>query len=113
MKTTDKKEIVKKLEDETKRIYTIRTTLFKDGESKQISETIYREPFVTLTVEEADRILAMLKEQEIVVRCKDCRYGLYCTDRETTYQCFKWNSGEFGMIHEQNWFCADGVKKDE
>lgn len=47
-----------------------------------------------------------------VVRCKDCRYGQYCTDGKTTYQCFKWNSGEFGMLHEQNWFCADGERKE-
>lgn len=46
-----------------------------------------------------------------IVRCKDCRYGQYCTDGETTYQCFKWNSGEFGMLHEQNWFCADGEQR--
>ena len=47
-----------------------------------------------------------------IVRCKDCRYGQYCTDGETTYQCFKWNSNEFGALHEQDWFCADGVKKE-
>lgn len=46
-----------------------------------------------------------------VVRCKDCRYGQYCTDGETTYQCFKWNSNEFGALHEQDWFCADGKRK--
>ena len=47
----------------------------------------------------------------IIVRCKDCRYGQYCTDGETTYQCFKWNSNEFGALHEQDWFCADGERK--
>lgn len=46
-----------------------------------------------------------------LVRCKDCRYGQHCTDRKTTYQCFKWNSGEFGVLHEQDWFCADGERK--
>lgn len=45
-----------------------------------------------------------------LIRCKDCRYGQYCTDGETTYQCFKWNSGEFGVLHEQYWFCADGER---
>lgn len=47
-----------------------------------------------------------------IVRCKDCRYGQYCTDGETTYQCFKWNSNEFGALHEQDWFCADGKRKE-
>lgn len=48
-----------------------------------------------------------------IVRCKDCRYGQYCTDGETTYQCFKWNSSEFGALHEQDWFCADGERKPD
>lgn len=46
-----------------------------------------------------------------LVLCMDCRYGQYCTDGKTTYQCFKWNSGEFGMLHKQNWFCADGERR--
>ena len=52
-------------------------------------------------------------EMDELVRCKDCRYGQYCTDGETTYQCFKWNSGEFGMLHEQDWFCADGERRED
>lgn len=64
-------------------------------------------------------IMAMIKTRSAtptidavpVVRCKDCRYGQYCTDGETTYQCYKWNSGEFGVLHEQDWFCADGKRK--
>ena len=51
------------------------------------------------------------REQEIV-RCKDCRYGQYCTDGKTTYQCFKCNSGEFGVLHEQDWFCGDGERRN-
>ena len=51
-------------------------------------------------------------DKQKIVRCKDCRYGQHCTDGETTYQCFKWNSNEFGAVHEQDWFCADGMRKD-
>lgn len=51
-------------------------------------------------------------EMDELVQCKNCRYGQYCTDGETTYQCFKWNSNEFGALHEQDWFCADGEKKE-
>lgn len=54
--------------------------------------------------------LSMLKEQPEIIRCKDCKYGQKCTDGETTYQCFKWNCGEFWELHEQNWFCADGQR---
>ena len=45
-----------------------------------------------------------------LVRCKDCKYGQKRTNGKTTYQCFKWNSNEFGALHKQDWFCADGVK---
>ena len=47
-----------------------------------------------------------------IVRCKECRYGQKCTDGKTTFQCFKWNSAEFGALHEQDWYCADGVKRE-
>lgn len=49
---------------------------------------------------------------EEIIRCKDCRYGQQCTEKRTTYQCFKWNCGEFGEVHEQDWFCADGEAKE-
>ena len=44
--------------------------------------------------------LALLKEQEAVVRCKDC----------------KWNNGFTGcdkylLPHGGDWFCADGERK--
>jgi hypothetical protein len=81
---------------------------------------------ITIGIAEAEALLELLKEQEgiiktledisptinavPVVRCKDCRYGQYCTDGETTYQCFKWNSNEFGALHEQDWYCADGQR---
>ena len=53
------------------------------------------------------------KPVDELVRCKDCKYGQYCTDGETTYQCYKWNSNEFGALHEQDWFCADGERKSD
>ena len=46
--------------------------------------------------------LALLKEQEEVVRCKDCkkRYTVLCIQEEV------------GNINNQdNWYCADGERK--
>ena len=54
--------------------------------------------------------LARKADMVEVVRCKDCKYGQKRTNGKTTYQCFKWNSNEFGALHKQDWFCADGVK---
>ena len=63
-----------------------------------------------ITLGEFDERIKPLADVEAVVRCKDCKYGQKCTNGKTTYQCFKWNSNEFGALHKQDWFCADGVK---
>ena len=57
-------KIISKLENEVKRTYAIKTAIYKDG--KKINEEIteYREPFVTITIEMADKILALLKEDK-------------------------------------------------
>ena len=51
--------------------------------------------------------LAMLKEQEAVIRCKDCKHSEKCVEPYKDYWCnlyegYKW----------QDWFCADGERKD-
>lgn len=53
---------------------------------------------VELPIEQAKEILALLKEQETVVRCKDCKYY----DENGT--CMK-----DGFLTD-DWFCADGEK---
>ena len=47
-------------------------------------------------------ILALLKEQEAIVRCKDCKNfdGLDCKVNDIT------------NIMDTNWFCADGKRKE-
>lgn len=46
----------------------------------------------------------LLKEQEAVVRCKDCKHGEpgACGDG---IDCD-------GVWHDDDWFCADGERKD-
>ena len=46
--------------------------------------------------------ITMLKEQEAVVRCKDCKHG------EVLNNCIMCNSG----AHNPDWFCADGEKRE-
>lgn len=59
--------------------------------------------------------LALLKEQEII-RCKDCKYGLYTG---TEYLCDR-HSGHVNRFgedqyykewHNGNWYCADGERR--
>lgn len=104
----DREKIIEKLEKEVKRTYAIKSAVWECGENgyKKIGEEVteHREPFVTLTIEMTDKILALLKEQVAVVHCKDCKH---------------WNADE----HDCNikigwfacgadWFCADGKRQE-
>lgn len=66
----NREKIIEKLEKEVKRTYAIKTAMYEYDKTgyEKISEEIteHREPFVTLTIEMADKILALLKEQEVV-----------------------------------------------
>ncbi len=52
-----------------------------------------------------ERIEKLLKEQEAVVRCKDCKYSL-SNSRFCAYPHKKNN------IQQGDWFCADGERKE-
>ena len=58
----------------------------------------------------AESAIALLKEQEAVVRCKDCEHCYFASNRipsEQNYAC-----GKHGFDVAPDWFCADGVAKD-
>ena len=57
-------KIISKLEKEVKRTYVIKTAIYKNGEKVDEEITEHREPFVTITMEMADKILALLKEDK-------------------------------------------------
>ena len=53
--------------------------------------------------------LALLKEQEAVVRCKDCKY----CDKRNCADGYGWcNRNGEGHGTTDDWFCADGERKD-
>lgn len=56
------------------------------------------------TQDAIDYVLALLKSQPQIVRCKDCKHGKpdACGDG---VDCD-------GAWHDDEWFCADGEKKD-
>ena len=92
----NKQKIIDRLEKDTRRTYAIKTSLFENGENKPISETVRRSPFVTITVETADKILELLKDQTEIVHCVDCVH-------------FKEGVCElYGFRREDGYFCADG-----
>ena len=60
-----------------------------------------------------DDALAMLKEHEAVVRCKDCKYAYLTDDGECKY-C-EMEKDDNGFLIEKyrswDWFCADGERR--
>ena len=52
-----------------------------------------------------------------LVRCKDCKHGsIYMTEDvcgKTLIECNHPELGDNIAIHAWDWFCADGVRKDE
>ena len=46
-------------------------------------------------------VLAFLKEQEAVVRCKDCKY----------YHGVNFGCGALNLYPKPDWFCADGERR--
>lgn len=61
---------------------------------------------VELIHKKNERIEKLLKEQEAIVRCKDCKWKYEDDGRSLC----GYHSGWFPA--EPNWFCADGVKRE-
>ena len=59
-------KVISKLEKEVQRTYSIKTTVFQNGEKVSEEINTHREPFVGIPIEMADKILAILKEQDAV-----------------------------------------------
>ena len=64
---------------------------------------------VIVILEDADNVVSPFAKMPEIVRCKDCKwnsgygrgmYACFCT-------CYK-----TGSPHKDNWFCADGERKD-
>jgi len=51
-----------------------------------------------LTKEQQDRLKGTFDDFVVVVRCKDCKHHLEC---------------DYWIENGDNWFCADGKRKEE
>lgn len=94
----NREKVIAKLEKETKRTYAIKTSLFDGKENKPISETIHREPFVTMTIEMADKILELLKEQELPTELKQKMWNAFYAEEDEYEKKF------VGKEEHLNWF---------
>jgi len=61
-----------------------------------------------------DVLVALLKEQEAVIRCKDCKHATMTSDGKMCKYCAM-DTDDFGdqrnVYHDADWFCADGKPK--
>ena len=58
-------------------------------------------------------VIALLKEQEAVIRCKDCKYAHKTYDGDCKY-CDMFTDDDGNPIERyrpSDWFCADGERK--
>lgn len=60
----DREKVISKLEKEVQRTYSTKTTVFQSGEKVSEEINTHREPCVRIPIEMADKILALLKEQD-------------------------------------------------
>ena len=71
--------------------------------------------FVDLPYDTVGAVLAMLKEQEAVVHCKDCKHATMTADGKMCKYC-EMDTDDFGyqrnVYHDADWFCADGDSKE-
>lgn len=60
-------------------------------------------------------VSTMLRREQELVRCKDCRWGDWSRNRgKEMILCYNGDTGiEDGYLHEPDWFCAEGERKTE
>lgn len=59
-----------------------------------------------------DETLALLKEQEAVVRCKDCRHWLPMDRFHQDYHPGRGDCELNCWVRDFDWYCADGERRE-
>ena len=96
---TDREQVVKGL----KTVWICDTSRIHNLEDKDCINCPYRcESGLCNGQQLADDAIALLKEQEAVVRCKDCKY----------YHGVNLGCGALNLYPKPDWFCADGERKE-
>lgn len=59
--------------------------------------------------------ITLLKEQPEIVRCKDCKYLIHLSwmDEKNCMKCYVCNKHTFTGMRKEEWFCADGERRDD
>jgi len=101
----DKEKVIDKLEKEVKKTYSIKTTIYNNGKKVNEDITEHREPGVKISMEMADEILTLLKEQEPVKAVADGKDSYMCNNCGTV---IGWDEWEPGGIEEVRYkFCPE------
>ena len=70
-------------------------------------KTVNEDAPIKISLECIEDILELLKEQETIVYCKDCKHWTPCKGSIIYGTCKQ------GHLREAHWFCANGERKDE
>lgn len=78
-------------------------------------KTVNEDASIKISLKCVEDILDLLKEQDAIVRCKDCKYAkkIYSpsTMEKYAYKCIMSECEGTYDYHDENWFCADGERE--
>lgn len=82
--------------------------------SKAVKELSKDAP-IKISLKCVEDILELLKEQETIVHCKDCKFAKKSVrhSKEDEYKCILSEFEGLYDYHNKDWFCADGERNDE
>lgn len=81
-------------------------------------EFVQKIRYVEITDENGEQQVYAIPEtvenvQELI-RCKDCKFGEACKNGrgEHGVMCYNSHNASHSWVHEPDWFCADGERKE-
>lgn len=87
-----------------------------DTKPETVIGKAYREGALHATEMIRRRAVVMAEEMpETIVRCKDCKHSVqnkYATAPNYNYFCAKTSTATHIDYHSENWFCADGERRE-
>lgn len=102
---TDIEKVIKGLEF-TKAMITFNPSTGEDIEPENLNEAN------KTSYDACVGAISLLKEQEAVVRCKDCKYWLPMNRFHQDYHLGRGDCKLNWWVRDFDWFCADGERKD-
>ena len=81
-------------------------------EAKQTIKLFNEHEYITRYTGDALQLMPDVMQE--LVRCKNCKFGEACRNGrgEHGVWCYNGQSANMDWVHDPDWFCADGERKD-